>query len=370
MGLAWPRVSLFPVCYRIRSWLLVPGQKLEPRWFLPAVMRERFVRFRHSVYVFLLLDRRAAVVGRVEQLVGELVLHALLGPRAAVADEPADGQRGAPVGIDLDGHLVVGAAHAPRLDLKQRLGVLDRLLEQLQRFVAALLLQLLHGAVEDGLRGALLAVPHHAADELVRQRRVVDRVRSDFLLRDVTFSRHTKVLSSRFSVLSQSWEQERSFLALGAVFRARLLAAGDADRVERAAHHVVANAGQVLYAAAADEHDRVLLQVVADARDVGGDLDPVGQAHAGNFAQRRVRLLGRLRVNAGANAALLRALLQGRRGRLVLRPGAAQANELVKCRHSEFSVLDSQFSATTPARTSRKRPDSLRIAARRLSRPY
>src|SRR5512146_2094629 len=33
----------------------------------PAVMRERLVRFRHAVHVFLLLDGRAAVVGRVQQ---------------------------------------------------------------------------------------------------------------------------------------------------------------------------------------------------------------------------------------------------------------------------------------------------------------
>ena len=38
--------------------------------------------------------------------------------------------------------------------------------------------------------------------------------------------------------------------------------------VERAADDVVANAREVLHAAAADEHDRVLLEVVALARDV------------------------------------------------------------------------------------------------------
>src|SRR5215468_4061198 len=62
--------------------------------------------------------------------------------------------------------------------------------------------------------------------------------------------------------------------ALGAVFRAPLSAVLHADRVERAADDVIAHAGQVFDAAAADEHDGVLLQVVADARDVGGHLDP------------------------------------------------------------------------------------------------
>src|SRR5215469_3026244 len=56
--------------------------------------------------------------------------------------------------------------------------------------------------------------------------------------------------------------------ALRAVLRAALLAVGHADRVERAAHHVVTNTREILHTAAANEHDRVLLQVVADARDI------------------------------------------------------------------------------------------------------
>src|SRR5687768_12812460 len=54
--------------------------------------------------------------------------------------------------------------------------------------------------------------------------------------------------------------------------------AGGAGRVERAANHVVTNAGQVLHATAADEHDGVLLQVVSLARDVARDFHLVRQA--------------------------------------------------------------------------------------------
>ena len=43
---------------------------------------------------------------------------------------------------------------------------------------------------------------------------------------------------------------------------------------------------EVLHPAAADEHHRVLLQVVSDARDVGGDLDLAGQPDSGDLAQR------------------------------------------------------------------------------------
>src|SRR4029453_5326602 len=71
--------------------------------------------------------------------------------------------------------------------------------------------------------------------------------------------------------------------------------------VEGAADDLVADAGQVLHPAAADEHDGVLLEVVADARDVGGDLDAAGQADTAHLAKRRVGLLGRGRVDARAD---------------------------------------------------------------------
>src|SRR5699024_6726346 len=86
---------------------------------------------------------------------------------------------------------------------------------------------------------------------------------------------------------------------------------------------------EVPHAAAADEHHRVLLQVVADARDVGGHLHAVDETHAAHLAQSRVRLLRRGRVHAGAHAALLRVALE--RGGLLLldRLLATLADQLV-----------------------------------------
>src|SRR5678815_2856162 len=83
------------------------------------------------------------------------------------------------------------------------------------------------------------------------------------------------------------------FGRLGAVFRTGLLAVLHALGVERAAHDVVAHAGQVLHATAPDQHHRVLLQVMALAADVADHFEAVGEAHLGHLAQRRVRLLGR-----------------------------------------------------------------------------
>src|SRR6187200_2729644 len=66
--------------------------------------------------------------------------------------------------------------------------------------------------------------------------------------------------------------------ALGAVLGAALLAIVDAGAIERAAHRVITNAGEVLDATAADEHHRVLLEVVAFAADVRRNFVTVDEA--------------------------------------------------------------------------------------------
>src|SRR5688572_24978610 len=60
---------------------------------------------------------------------------------------------------------------------------------------------------------------------------------------------------------------------LGTVLRAALFAILHPRGVEAAAHHVVTHPRQVLHAAAADQHDRVLLQVVAFTADVTDHLE-------------------------------------------------------------------------------------------------
>src|SRR5262249_59899987 len=91
--------------------------------------------------------------------------------------------------------------------------------------------------------------------------------------------------------------------------------------------------GEILHAAATDHDDRVLLQIVADARDVGGDLVPVREPYAGHFAKRRVRLLGRHGVDADANATLLRTPLHCGRLRLLPHRLTTLTHELVNGRH-------------------------------------
>ncbi len=62
-------------------------------------------------------------------------------------------------------------------------------------------------------------------------------------------------------------------------------------KVSRASTDLVADARQILYPAAANEHLRVLLKIVSLARDIGGDLFAIGEADADHLAISRVRLL-------------------------------------------------------------------------------
>src|SRR5579859_5787617 len=60
---------------------------------LPAIMRERLVRYCHAVHVFLFLDGPAARICSVNQLVRQLVNHGLAGAIPRILQQPADRQR-------------------------------------------------------------------------------------------------------------------------------------------------------------------------------------------------------------------------------------------------------------------------------------
>src|SRR3954469_9853536 len=159
----------------------------------------------------------------------------------------------------------------------------------------------------------------------------------------------------------------RALLLLDAVLGAGLLAVAHAGGVERPADHLVAHARQVLDAAAADEHDRVLLEVVPLARDVRGDLDATRDADTGHLAQRRVRLLGGGRVDTRADAAalgrgdlLLAALagLQARRGELLGLGVPTLADQLRRGRHASGNASSGRASSLDAGRLVR-RPDRL-----------
>src|SRR5204862_3111454 len=138
----------------------------------------------------------------VEKLVRQPLLHRLaVAAGAGIADQPADAERQAPVRVHFDRHLIVRSADAPRLHFETRLDVVDRLLEHLQRIVAGLVLDDVEALIDDPLGGAALAVTHHAVDELADQRALIDRIRQDIALRNLSASWHCSALGFRLSAL-------------------------------------------------------------------------------------------------------------------------------------------------------------------------
>src|SRR4051812_36385909 len=83
----------------------------------------------------------------------------------------------------------------------------------------------------------------------------------------------------------------------------------------------------------------MLLEVVALAGDVADHLALVGEADLGHLPERRVRLLRSRRIDAGADAALLRILLHRRDLRLGLLRLATLADQLVDRRHEALHLL-------------------------------
>src|SRR6266850_5669496 len=142
----------------------------------PAVVRERLVRFRHAMHVFLLLHCSTARIGRVNQFIRQLVHHRLARALPRILQQPADRQRLPPERVHFHRNLIVRAAHAPCLHFQQRLHVLDGLLEYLQSVVVGLLRHLIHRPVKHALRRRLLAFPHHRADELLHNVAGIDRI--------------------------------------------------------------------------------------------------------------------------------------------------------------------------------------------------
>src|SRR5262249_17796132 len=96
---------------------------------------------------------------------------------------------------------------------------------------------------------------------------------------------------------------------------------------------------------------RVLLQVVALARDVGADLGPVREPDARDLPKRRIRLPRGLRHDARADAALLRSAGERRRLRLRLRDLASLAHELIYGRQMNPCVKRRSAGAEPPRPT-------------------
>ena len=119
----------------------------------------------------------------------------------------------------------------------------------------------------------------------------------------------------------------------GAILRSTLLPPLNSYRVERSPNNVISNSRQVLNSTAANQHNRVLLKIVANPRDVRSHLYRISEANAGHLSKRRVGFLRRLSVNTRTDPALLWTRIQRRTGGLVLDLLPSLPDQLIQCRH-------------------------------------
>src|SRR5207248_3814836 len=112
------------------------------------------------------LDRGTAIVGGVEQLPREPLLHRVFRASARTRNQPANSQRLAAVVPHFDRHLIGGAADTARADLDGGSHIAERVVEYPQGILPAALGDAIESPIDDALRDRLLALVHQAIHKL------------------------------------------------------------------------------------------------------------------------------------------------------------------------------------------------------------
>src|SRR5580658_1335160 len=161
---------------------------------LPAVVGKRLVGVRHSMCVFALLDRAAAIGGRVENFRSQPLFHRLLAASARRSDQPAHRERIAPRRTYLARNLIVGAADSPRANLDGGTDVVERALEDDQAVFLRAFGCEIERMIKNLLGERLLAAFHHDVHELRDSAVVILGVRRNFADANLSFARHITLL--------------------------------------------------------------------------------------------------------------------------------------------------------------------------------
>src|SRR3954453_14163167 len=118
----------------------------------PAVVREGPVRLGHLVGVLTPLDCGTQAVAGVQDLVRQTLDHGFLPARLREADQPAQCQRGRPLGTHLDGHLVGRATDTAAANLECGLDVVESALQSDDRIGAGLVAGLFERTIHNAFR--------------------------------------------------------------------------------------------------------------------------------------------------------------------------------------------------------------------------
>src|SRR4030095_2970775 len=160
--------------------------------------------------------------------------------------------------------------------------------------------------VHDPLGQRFLATLHHRRNEAGNRWTPIAGIDVVLFFVNSFPSRHRRLSYPILFLLGggflRSASASTSLRTLRPVFGAATPASIHAQRVERSAHNVIADTRQILHASPPHKHDRVLLQIMPLARNVGNHFLAVRQPHFCHFAQRRIRLLRSARHHLHAHA--------------------------------------------------------------------
>ena len=101
---------------------------------------------------------------------------------------------------------------------------------------------------------------------------------------------------------------------------------------------MIPNPGEVLDTSTTNQNDGVFLQIMSDARDIGSDLDPIGEPDTRDFSQCRVGFFGCGCVHPRAYTSALRTPLQSWTLRLKTNLLSARSYQLIEGRQTLLSL--------------------------------
>src|SRR5450830_91116 len=129
-------------------------------FLLEAEMRERFVRFSHTMDFVAFFHRAAAAFSRFHQLTAEALWHRFFAALVSSFTQPTHGQSHTTDWANFDRHLVVCTTDATGFHLNQRLGVVDCGNKNFERIFARFCCDVLESTVDDVFCNRFLTGQH------------------------------------------------------------------------------------------------------------------------------------------------------------------------------------------------------------------
>src|SRR5262245_61100430 len=235
---------------------------------LPPVMCKGAIRLGHPMGIFLFLNCRAPIIGRIDKFCSQFLFHRFLTSLTRRLDKPTHAQRKTSLGSYFYGHLISRTAHAARTNLHRGAGIFNRSFTNPQGVFFSLCRDDVQRAIENRLRHTFLTPTHDRVNKLSHQFVAIFRVRQNLSFSNFPFTRHRALLGS-----------------LCSVFGTPLSPFLNPNGIQSPANDVVANPGGSFDATSWDKHDRMFLQIRSNAGNIRSHFYSVRAAYTGDFSQ-------------------------------------------------------------------------------------